>query len=110
MVFALPGNPVSSFMCTQRYVLPWLYASIGARTEKPIHAKLKAPINFKPDLTYFAQVSLESDAAGTLWAIPVEGHGSGDLANLVDADAFIELPMGKDVYEEGEVYRVIRYR
>ncbi len=110
MVFALPGNPVSSFMCTQRYVLPWLYASIGAQAEKPVEAKLKAPINFKPDLTYFAQVSLESDASGTLWAIPVEGHGSGDLANLVDADAFIELPMGKDVYEEGEVYRVIRYR
>ncbi|MEM6765047.1 MAG: molybdopterin molybdotransferase MoeA [Bacteroidota bacterium] len=110
LVFALPGNPVSSFMCTQRYILPWLYASIGTAPAKPLFANLKAPIPFKPELTYFAQVVLESDEYGTLWALPMEGHGSGDLANLVDTDAFIELPMGKHLYEEGEVFRVFRYR
>ena len=29
VVFALPGNPASSFMCTNRYFLPWLRASMN---------------------------------------------------------------------------------
>ncbi|MEO1449278.1 MAG: molybdopterin molybdotransferase MoeA, partial [Bacteroidota bacterium] len=108
-VFALPGNPVSSFMCTLRYIQPWVEASLGqVPTER--YAVLGRDIEFRPELTYFAQVALRSEADGRLMAYPVEGHGSGDLANLVDADAFIELPEGKDVYKAGEVYRVFGFR
>ncbi|MCB0616915.1 MAG: molybdopterin molybdenumtransferase MoeA, partial [Phaeodactylibacter sp.] len=41
---------------------------------------------------------------------PVEGHGSGDLANLVDADAFLELPREKDKFKKGKVFPLIFYR
>ncbi len=109
-VFALPGNPVSSFMCTNRYFLPWLKKSLGLRPLSTIFARLGSPIHFKPDLTYFAQVQLSYTNEGRLLALPNEGQGSGDLANLVDADAFIELPMGKDLYEAEEVYPVYGYR
>lgn len=108
-VFALPGNPVSSFMCTMRYIRPWVEASLGIPAE-PQYAELAADIRFKPELTYFAQVALKSDASGRLLASPVEGHGSGDLANLVDADAFIELPEGRDLYSAGEVFKVYPFR
>lgn len=110
LVFALPGNPVSSFLCTHRYLIPWLKDSIGLKKETVMNAVLAAPIHFKPDLTYFAQVKLSSDVDGKLLAYPIEGNGSGDFANLVDADAFIEIPRGKDVFEVGEVYRVFLYR
>jgi len=43
-------------------------------------------------------------------AQPVEGKGSGDLANLVDADAFLELPRGRDHFAAGEVFPLIYYR
>ena len=108
-VFALPGNPVSSFMCTVRYVLPWLERSLGIRS-LPEYALLTEHVTFHPDLTYFLQVLLEGRADGALYAIPAPGHGSGDLANLVDADAFIELPMGRAVYGAGESFRVWRWR
>jgi len=110
LVFALPGNPVSSFLCTHRYLMPWLKDSLGLKYQTPITAALAAPINFKPDLTYFAQVKLTSGADGKLLAHPTEGNGSGDFANLVDADAFIEIPRGKDLFEVGEVYPVYLYR
>ena len=42
--------------------------------------------------------------------MPVDGNGSGDLANLVDADAFLRLPRGKDLFEEGECFPLIFYR
>jgi len=110
LVFALPGNPVSSFLCTHRYLMPWLKDSLGLEKQTPTTAVLAAPIHFKPDLTYFAQVKLTSDVDGKLLAHPIEGNGSGDFANLVDADAFIEIPRGKDVFEVGEVCPVYLYR
>ncbi len=109
LVFAFPGNPVSSFMCTIRYFRPWMQKSLGLPTHQP-HAILADDIEFLPDLTYFAQVRLEYASDGCLKAHPVEGHGSGDLANLVDADAFIELPRGGDLYRKGEVHPVWLYR
>src|SRR3546814_2807607 len=29
LIFAFPGNPVSTFMCFCRYFIPWLEASLG---------------------------------------------------------------------------------
>lgn len=110
-VFALPGNPVSSFMCTQRYVGPWLRKCLGQPPFPGAFAMLDSDFHFRPDLTYFLQVRLYSDAeSGRLMAAPVEGKGSGDLANLADADAFLELPRGQDVFPKGGVYPVYSYR
>ncbi len=110
LVFALPGNPVSSFLCTHRYFMPWLKASLGLEKDGHATAVLAAPIHFKPDLTYFIQVKLKHGEDGRLHAHPILGNGSGDFANLVDADGFMELPRGKNEYEVGEVHRVFFYR
>ena len=110
LIFALPGNPVSSFMCMQAYFLPWLRASLGVPAIDYPSAVLQHPVTFKPDLTYYLQVAVTYDNQGRILAHPVEGHGSGDLANLADADAFLQLPRGKELFEEGEVFPLIRYR
>ncbi len=108
IVFALPGNPVSAFMCACRYLKPWLLISSGIQL-RPEKAILSSNINFKPELTYLMQVKLENQE-GQLMAIPVEGHGSGDLANLSDADAFLELPLNaSDLYQAGISYNLWRF-
>ena len=110
-VFALPGNPVSSFMCTHRYVRPWLRKCLGLEPMGYAYAVLSEDFVFKPDLAYFLQVRTQHDAkSGRLLAQPVEGKGSGDLANLVDADAFLELPRGREHFAAGEVFPLIYYR
>lgn len=109
-VFAFPGNPVSSFMCLNRYFFPWLKASIGLDPFQVPFAKLQEDVIFKPDLGYFMQVRIKYEGDGGIRAMPIHGHGSGDLANLADADAFMELPAGKDLYKEGEVYRIFPFR
>ncbi|PHN03029.1 molybdopterin molybdotransferase MoeA [Flavilitoribacter nigricans] len=109
VVFALPGNPVSSLACTRVYFGEWLETSLGISEEKP-RAQLSREVSFRPDLNYFIQVKLRSAADGNLLADPVEGHGSGDLANLVDADAFLMLPRGKDHFAAGEAYPVWSFR
>ncbi len=109
-VFAFPGNPVSSFMCAQVYFIPWLQKSIGLAQPEPKHAILTAPIYFKPDLTYFAQVKINMNNTGELLATPMEGNGSGDLANLVEANAFLEVPRGSDVFAAGTVLPFIEIK
>ena len=111
VIFALPGNPVSAFMCAMRYIRPWLRKSLELEPMGYSYAVLAEDFKFKPDLTYFLQVRTSFDAeTGRLMAIPVEGHGSGDLANLVDADAFLELPREKDKFKKGKVFPLIFYR
>ena len=105
LVFAFPGNPVSTFMCAQRYFVPWLQESLGVK-RKPVFAQLAADISFVPQLQYFAQVTLSISETGQLTATPIEGNGSGDFANLVNSDAFMELPMERSNFNKGEVYPV----
>jgi molybdopterin molybdotransferase len=110
VVFAFPGNPVSSFMCMQQYFRPWLDKSLMLEPKALSKAKLASDVHFKPDLTYFLEVRLTTSDEGDLLAVPVKGNGSGDLANLVDADAFVILPRGRDSFHEGEAFPFITYR
>ena len=109
LVFAFPGNPVSTFMCLHRYMLPWLDASLGI-SSNTTYAVLAEDVTFTPALTYFMQVKLVSDTSGALLAVPVQGNGSGDLANLLETDAFMELPMERSNFMKGEVFKVWKYR
>lgn len=109
-IFAFPGNPVSSFVCMHRYFVEWLGDSLGVSLRKPMYAKLTDQVQFKPDLTYFLEVKISSNKEGVLLATPQKGNGSGDLANLVEADAIIQLPRGRNVYEKGEVHPIYFYR
>ena len=107
-VFAFPGNPVSTYVNCLKYFYPWYKKSIGVSFENEV-AKLGADFSFKPSLTYFLQVKIENKN-GELIAIPETGNGSGDLANLVEADAFIELPSDRVEFKKGETFSIIKYR
>lgn len=105
LVFAFPGNPVSAFMCFHRYFVPWLSACWGI--DSPAHhAILAEDFTFRPALQYFLQVHIEANEQGHLLATPAEGNGSGDFANLLLSDAFLELPLERDAFKKGEVFPV----
>lgn len=107
-VFAFPGNPVSTFISCLKYFHPWFWKSMGVRTVEK-NAVLKSDFHFKPALTYFLQVKAEQKD-GIIWAYPVTGKGSGDLANLIDADGFLELPEDRSSFVKGETFPLITYR
>ena len=109
-VFAFPGNPASTFMCANRYFRPWLRASLGLDSFEYQYAVLEEDFEFKPDLTYFLQVKISYQKDGQISAKPIAGRGSGDLANLADADGFMELPRGQNLFKKGDAHPVIIYR
>lgn len=108
-IFALPGNPVSSFVCVYMYLHFWLQKSLGIEQEI-LHVKLKNDIAFKPNLAYFLEATLESQSDGTLVANAIKGNGSGDFANLVKTDGFLVLPQNKSQFFANEVYPFVSYR
>ncbi len=105
LVFAFPGNPVSTFLCLHRYFIPWLESKLKIKTQK-VFAILSEDVTFLPPLQYFVQVRLGINEQGQLLAAPDEGNGSGDFANLLDTDAFMELPAEQSNFSKGEVYRI----
>jgi molybdopterin molybdotransferase len=109
IVFALPGNPVSTYLCMVRYVLPWLHNSLNNCKPALEYAVLSEDFSIKNSLTYFLQVKLLHQKASLL-ALPIKGHGSGDFANMVDTDAFMELPaFEKNDFKKGEIFPVWRF-
>ncbi|KGL62015.1 molybdopterin molybdotransferase MoeA [Polaribacter sp. Hel1_85] len=108
-IFGFPGNPISTFVNCLAYFYPWYYKSVGLESKKET-AILNADVTFKPNLTYYLQVQLDYKF-GHLVATPIKGNGSGDLASLVNADAFIQLPKTEETeFKKGENFPIIRYR
>ncbi len=104
-VFALPGNPVSTFLCFCKYALP----SIKGTTDKKEFVVLDKDVFFKPNLAYFVPAKTYFQD-GKLMATPFEGSGSADFANLTDCDGFIELSADNQEFKVGEIFEFIRFR
>ncbi len=98
-VFALPGNPVSTFLCFCKYFL----------TQKEEQVILDKSVFFKPNITYFVPVKTYFQN-GKMMATPFEGSGSADFANLTDCDGFVELPADNQEFKAGEVFGFVRFR
>ena len=112
VVFGLPGNPISTFLTACRYVRPWLRAvqqpadtpAATAATIAPAPAVLTVDIIFKPALSHFVPVRLTVNAEGARLATPLRVGGSSDLAGLLGANAFLELPPEPTVFAAGSVW------
>jgi molybdopterin molybdotransferase len=102
-VFALPGNPVSSYTCLHRYVLPALRRASGLGALPLRTVALAEPVRALATLTQFMAVRLASGPRAELLAYPAPGNTSGDFAGLVGTDGFVELPPGPTGFPAGTV-------
>jgi molybdopterin molybdotransferase len=112
VVFALPGNPVSTFVNYYRYVQPWLRACQSPKMPPTpaLVAVLASDVSFRPRLTHFLPVRLEMAPDGRLLAHPQRAGGSGDLASLLHCDGFLELPPDQSEFPAGEAWPLLRFR
>ncbi|MGL1889208.1 MAG: molybdopterin molybdotransferase MoeA [Reichenbachiella sp.] len=108
VVFAFPGNPISTLMCFYVYCMPWIKKQIGLTIDQ-LTGQLSEEVSFKPNLGYFLQVDAQFKDHG-YHAIPQPGKGSGDLVNLAHSNAFMYLPAGKEVYQQGDYFELISFK
>jgi molybdopterin molybdotransferase len=109
IVFALPGNPVSTLICCRQYVLPALFLASGRSPRGGETALLTENVTFKPNLTCFLPVRLKGSSDGHLLAQPVPTNTSGDFASLSGTDGYIELDKEKNEFLEGALMPLYRW-
>ena len=101
VVFALPGNPVSTLVCCRQHVIPALNAASGLRERQPEFAALTQNVTSKPKLTCFLPVRLISNVSGQVLAMPVPTNTSGDFASLSGTDGYVELALAQTEFPAG---------
>jgi molybdopterin molybdotransferase len=102
LVFGLPGNPVSTLVCLRFFVMPYLRQRLEMPPERPLKARLAAPVGKQAGLRCFLKARTETAQDG-LRARVLEGQGSSQLQSLLGADAWAVLPENGALFRAGTV-------
>ncbi len=90
LLFGLPGNPVSAFMCFQNYVIPSLAVMQGVtHLKKSLSARAEVEIVNKGKRTDFIRVALTDEPNAVPSIRPISQQGSHMLSSIVGADGYI---------------------
>ena len=102
-VFGLPGNPVSSMVCVEEFVVPALRRMMGNPRlyRRTVMARLAHPIKMRPGRTEFIRVQLTRDAAGYI-ASSTGTQSSGVLLSMAKADGLLVVPSDSNGLVAGE--------
>lgn len=108
MIFGLPGNPVSSMVCFEEFVLPALRKMMGHSRlfRRMIKARTAHPVKTRPGRTEFIRVVLErNEASRKPGAYVVSSTGtqsSGALLSMALADGLLVVPSTSSGLAAGE--------
>lgn len=108
LVFGLPGNPVSAFVCFELFVKPALRAIAGWTDPRAPTATLPLAeaIAESHDRPTYRPAKREATENG--WAVrPLPWAGSPDLRGMQPADLLLVLPAGDTRYDAGMPANVI---
>jgi molybdopterin molybdotransferase len=108
LLFGLPGNPVSAFMCFAHYVRPVITALNGLPFGWPtVSGEAADDIINKGSRTNMVRVQLTWRQNGGYCITHAEKQGSHMLTSLSEADGYIILESGQTLLrgERGDVYR-----
>jgi molybdopterin molybdotransferase len=110
-VFGLPGNPVSTMVTFELFVVPAIELLSG---HKPaalavLKAKLAHPLNEKPPLAHFLPARV-SWPEGEPVVEAIHWEGSGDIGSVVKGNCFLVVHEARLVCAAGEMADVLPRR
>jgi molybdopterin molybdotransferase len=110
-VFGLPGNPVSTMVTFELFVVPAIDILSGAapRSLAFFKAKLAAPVKQKAALTHFLPAVVEWTTGEPL-VKELPWQGSGDIVALARANCFLVVPETKLEFAAGDWVDVLPRR
>ncbi|MDR3213492.1 MAG: molybdopterin molybdotransferase MoeA [Azoarcus sp.] len=103
-VFCLPGNPVSSMVCFEQFVLPALRALTGHHRlfRRVLPARLTHAVKSRPGRVEFVRVALTRNADGVVEATSAGPQSSGDVLTMARADGLLIVPAASKGLAAGE--------
>jgi molybdopterin molybdotransferase len=104
LVFGLPGNPVSSFVCFELFIRPAIRVMRGESQPQPRQAALPIAEDFRADndRPTYHPARLEIGEWG-LRVQPLAWFGSADLRGIASANVLIVLPPGAQSFRAGDL-------
>ncbi|MCG5220409.1 molybdotransferase-like divisome protein Glp [Streptosporangium soli] len=108
-IFALPGNPVSSYISFLLFVRPALRKMRGLPPEPgpTVTATTTAPIRSPQGKRSYLRAVLSGAVGGAATVTPVRGQGSHQLAALASANALVIVREHVTELPEGAIVEVI---
>lgn len=102
-VFGLPGNPVSSLVCAELFVLTAVRRLQGhpQPIPQPVTARLGSAHTLKGDRPTYHPARLTWSKDGPPVATTVTWQGSSDLQATLSANAMIYFPVGQGQFDTG---------
>jgi len=107
-IFTLPGNPVSSYVSFEQFVLPALRKLMGRGpyTRPTVQARLTHSVTSPEGRRQFLRGELSVEQ-GALCVSPVGGQGSHLIGDLASSDALIVVPDEQTSLSAGETVQVL---
>jgi molybdopterin molybdotransferase len=108
LVFGLPGNPVSTMVTFELFVVPALDLLSGAdaRPLALLEAQLAENLTEKPGLAHFLPARV--DWSRNMPEVkPLRWQGSGDITAVARANCFLVVPAERDQLKSGESVSVL---
>jgi molybdopterin molybdotransferase len=93
-VMGVPGNPVSSMICTRVFLVPLIRRLLGLADQDFARrsARLAADMPANGPRQHYARATIEAGPAGEAHVRPIRSQDSSLIAALAEADALIVLP------------------
>jgi molybdopterin molybdotransferase len=93
-VLGLPGNPVSSLVCTRVFLVPLLRALLGqtAHDKSPLQARTGAELEANGPRQHYMRATITPGPDGLPVVTPVRSQDSSLLSPLAEADCLLVRP------------------
>jgi len=108
-VFALPGNPISTFIAFRLFVLVGLDCVEGRDPQPPqkMRARLCGQLNATANRRCYQPAHIRLTANGEMQAQPLPWHGSGNMFGLATTDGFIVRPAYSESVVDGDFVDIL---
>jgi molybdopterin molybdotransferase len=108
-IFTLPGNPVSSYVSFEQFVLPAIRKLMGLTpyARPTVRARLTHAISSSAGREQLVRADYDVDAGGPC-VTPVGGHGSHLIGDLASSNALVVVPADVTAVAAGEQVQVLR--
>jgi molybdopterin molybdotransferase len=108
LVFGLPGNPVSSFVCFELFVRPALRLLRGLSEPGPriVQAELEHDFPYRTERPTYHPAALSTDGRG--WRVKMTPwFGAPDMLGVTRGNALAVLPIGDHQHRAGQCLPVL---